>query len=241
MNIACLDWLCQRRLLQFQQVRRARFATLHRERIFCREPDWRFHANALITLPRPLSVRRTTIEGTPMSTTSGDPRPASGLVSWRTPLVIIACGCLVGMLSFGPRSSLGFFVQPMSREFAWGRDVCGLALAIPEPAVGPWSALSRAPSPTSFRDFSASCASARCLLYVRRPVTTMRCTRQPALVARSRRRCSDRPRIVRLLVQPRAVSVQQAVACRAARRCVGPGDRSQLIRTVPVRTVRGSR
>jgi MFS family permease len=65
-----------------------------------------------------------------MSTTSGDPRPASGLVNWRTPLVIIACGCLVGMLSFGPRSSLGFFIQPISREFAWGRDVFGLALAI---------------------------------------------------------------------------------------------------------------
>jgi MFS family permease len=65
-----------------------------------------------------------------MSTTSGDLRPASGLVNWRTPLVIIACGCLIAMLSFGPRSSLGFFVQPMSGEFSWGRDVFGLALAI---------------------------------------------------------------------------------------------------------------
>jgi MFS family permease len=34
------------------------------------------------------------------------------------------------MLSFGPRSSLGFFIQPMSRDFAWGRDVFGLAIAI---------------------------------------------------------------------------------------------------------------
>lgn len=40
------------------------------------------------------------------------------------------CGCLIALLSFGPRSSLGFFVQPMSREFAWGRDVFGLALAL---------------------------------------------------------------------------------------------------------------
>src|SRR3954451_7681520 len=48
---------------------------------------------------------------------------------WRTPLVIIICGCAIGLLSFGPRSSLGFFVQPMSREFSWGRDVFGLALA----------------------------------------------------------------------------------------------------------------
>src|SRR5262245_30546408 len=34
------------------------------------------------------------------------------------------------MLSFGPRSALGFFIQPMSRDFAWGRDVFGLALAV---------------------------------------------------------------------------------------------------------------
>ena len=50
--------------------------------------------------------------------------------TWRTPLVIIACGCLIGMLTFGPRSTFGFFMQPMSREFSWGRDVFGLALAI---------------------------------------------------------------------------------------------------------------
>jgi MFS family permease len=65
-----------------------------------------------------------------MSTTAGDLRPASSLGNWRTPLVIIICGCAIAMLSFGPRSSLGFFVQPMSREFAWGRDVFGLALAV---------------------------------------------------------------------------------------------------------------
>jgi MFS family permease len=50
--------------------------------------------------------------------------------SWRTPLVIIICGCAIALLSFGPRSSLGFFIQPMSREFTWGRDVFGLALAL---------------------------------------------------------------------------------------------------------------
>jgi MFS family permease len=65
-----------------------------------------------------------------MSSTAGELRPASGLTSWRTPLVIIACGCAIALLSFGPRSALGFFVQPMSHEFAWGRDVFGLALAV---------------------------------------------------------------------------------------------------------------
>jgi MFS family permease len=40
------------------------------------------------------------------------------------------CGCAIALLSFGPRSSLGFFIQPMSQEFSWGRDIFGLALAI---------------------------------------------------------------------------------------------------------------
>src|SRR5258706_5653635 len=65
-----------------------------------------------------------------MTAPVGELRQASGIGNWRTPLVIIVCGCVIGLLSFGPRSSLGFFVQPMSREFAWGRDVFGLALAV---------------------------------------------------------------------------------------------------------------
>ena len=65
-----------------------------------------------------------------MAATEGDLRLASAAASWRTPLVIIVCGCAIGMLSFGPRSSFGFFIQPMSREFSWGRDVFGLALAV---------------------------------------------------------------------------------------------------------------
>ncbi len=65
-----------------------------------------------------------------MSATEGDPPPIYATATWRTPLVIVVCGCLIGMLTFGPRSTFGFFMQPMSREFSWGRDVFGLALAI---------------------------------------------------------------------------------------------------------------
>jgi MFS family permease len=65
-----------------------------------------------------------------MAVTTGDLRPSSGLGTWRTPTVIIICGCAIALLSFGPRSSLGFFIQPMGREFTWGRDVFGLALAL---------------------------------------------------------------------------------------------------------------
>jgi MFS family permease len=65
-----------------------------------------------------------------MSTTAGDVRPARATVNWRTPLVVIICGCAIALLSFGPRSTLGFFIQPMSRELSWGRDVFGLGLAL---------------------------------------------------------------------------------------------------------------
>jgi len=65
-----------------------------------------------------------------MTATAGDLRPTPAIVNWRTPLVIVVCGSLIGMLTFGPRSSFGFFMQPMSREFGWGRDVFALALAM---------------------------------------------------------------------------------------------------------------
>ncbi|MGA2291450.1 MFS transporter [Bradyrhizobium sp.] len=65
-----------------------------------------------------------------MAATEGDLGGLPTAAIWRTPLVIIVCGCLIGMLTFGPRSTFGFFMQPMSRDFSWGRDVFGLALAI---------------------------------------------------------------------------------------------------------------
>ncbi len=54
----------------------------------------------------------------------------SKLAGWRTPAFLIACGCLIAALSFGPRSTLGFFLTPLSSANGWGRDVFGLALAI---------------------------------------------------------------------------------------------------------------
>jgi MFS family permease len=55
---------------------------------------------------------------------------AAAAVGWRTPLVVVVCGCLIAMISFGPRSSLGFFLSPMSVANHWGRDVFAMALAI---------------------------------------------------------------------------------------------------------------
>jgi len=50
--------------------------------------------------------------------------------TWRTPAVIVVCGCLIGMMTFGPRSTLGFFLTPLSQANGWGRDVFALALAV---------------------------------------------------------------------------------------------------------------
>jgi MFS family permease len=51
-------------------------------------------------------------------------------LTWRTPAVIAVCGCLIGMMTFGPRSTLGFFLTPLSQAHGWGRDVFALAIAV---------------------------------------------------------------------------------------------------------------
>jgi MFS family permease len=56
--------------------------------------------------------------------------PAAGRLTWRTPAVILVCGCIIAMLSFGPRSAVGQFLTPLSQAQGWGRDVFSLALAI---------------------------------------------------------------------------------------------------------------
>ena len=50
--------------------------------------------------------------------------------NWRTPLVILTCGCLIAVIAFGPRSTLGFFMTPMISLHGWGRDVFAFAIAL---------------------------------------------------------------------------------------------------------------
>ncbi|OYW55088.1 MAG: MFS transporter, partial [Rhizobiales bacterium 12-68-15] len=51
-------------------------------------------------------------------------------VAAASPVLILVAGCLIAMLTFGPRASSGFFLLPMSNTYGWGRDVFGLALAL---------------------------------------------------------------------------------------------------------------
>lgn len=46
------------------------------------------------------------------------------------PWLIIAAGCLIAALSFGPRSAMGFFQLPMLEDTGWSRTDFGLAMAI---------------------------------------------------------------------------------------------------------------
>lgn len=48
----------------------------------------------------------------------------------QAPAVIVISGSVICMLTFGPRSAMGLFMQPMSFQFSWGRDVFALAFAI---------------------------------------------------------------------------------------------------------------
>ena len=53
-----------------------------------------------------------------------------GLASWRTPTVVVVCGCLIAMIGFGPRSALGLFLTPMSAAHGWERDIFALSVAM---------------------------------------------------------------------------------------------------------------
>ncbi len=56
--------------------------------------------------------------------------PAIRRAAWQSIPLVVACGCLIAMLGFGPRSTLGLFLTPMSSANGWGRDVFALALAL---------------------------------------------------------------------------------------------------------------
>ena len=46
------------------------------------------------------------------------------------PVILIVCGCLIALMTFGPRSAMGLFQIPMLNDTGWDRSTFGLALAI---------------------------------------------------------------------------------------------------------------
>ena len=55
---------------------------------------------------------------------------AADAPSWRTPVVLIAVGCAIALIAFGPRSALGQFLTPMSFGHGWGRETFSFAIAV---------------------------------------------------------------------------------------------------------------
>ncbi|MBA5778437.1 MFS transporter [Stappia sp. F7233] len=61
--------------------------------------------------------------------------PSSTIARPNIPLILI-CGCVIAMMSFGPRSTMGMFLLPMTEANGWSREAFALALAIQNLAWG---------------------------------------------------------------------------------------------------------
>ena len=55
---------------------------------------------------------------------------------WRTPLVVFLTACLLLFVSFGTRAGFGLYLQPVSSDLGWGREIFALAIAIQNIMVG---------------------------------------------------------------------------------------------------------
>src|SRR5215216_5127830 len=49
---------------------------------------------------------------------------------WRTPAVVIVAGCLIGLVSFGLRSTFGLFTEPLSVVRGFDRETFAFAIAV---------------------------------------------------------------------------------------------------------------
>jgi MFS family permease len=59
------------------------------------------------------------------------PSPASSTLGhWRTPAIILACGCAVLLISMGLRATPGIFLKPMTQANGWTREVFSFAIAL---------------------------------------------------------------------------------------------------------------
>ncbi len=60
-----------------------------------------------------------------MPATTSSPTPLH-----RTATAIILAGCLIALLGFGARSTMGLFLEPMTVAKGWSRETFSLAMAI---------------------------------------------------------------------------------------------------------------
>jgi sugar phosphate permease len=53
-----------------------------------------------------------------------------GVPWWRRPAALVLAGCLIGVLTFGVRTSFGLFTEPLSAFRGWEREAFALAIAL---------------------------------------------------------------------------------------------------------------
>ncbi len=50
--------------------------------------------------------------------------------SWRSPIVVIVGGSLIGAVTFGVRANFGLLMEPISGTFGWGREIFAFSFAL---------------------------------------------------------------------------------------------------------------
>ena len=157
-----------------------------------------------------------------------------GPVSWRTPAVILVCGCLIALLGFGARSGLGFFSHP-DVECTWvGPRRVRARARHPDAAVGRGPARGRGGGrPLWSRAGPQPGGGPLC---VRSGVHGLR---DHAGHAPSHGRCGDRIRARRLLLHRRDRRIRPADAVALALGRLRRGDGGRLVRAIPVLSARG--
>ena len=48
----------------------------------------------------------------------------------RDPRVIVACGCVIALITFGSRAGFGLFLEPISSTYGWGREIFAISIGI---------------------------------------------------------------------------------------------------------------
>ena len=151
------------------------------------------------------------------------------LASWRTPIVLIAVGCAIALIAFGPRSALGQFLTPMSFEHGWGRETFSFAIALQNLLWGAAQPFAGAIA-DRFGPVRVLCAGA--MLYAHR--SGLDGHRELDADARSLGRRDHRLWSCRLLVSDGDRRARQARAGELARIRVRRRHRGRLVRAVPV-------
>ena len=150
-----------------------------------------------------------------MTTTTAAPESAKPAVAtWRTPAVIVLCGCLIALLTFGPRSAVGQFLTPAVVRQRLGPRRVLVRVRHPESAVGRRPAVRRRDRrPLRHR---AGAVRRRHPVWARPRHHGLR--DRPA-DARSLGRRPDRLRARRLLVQSGALGASASWCRRSGARC----------------------